>query len=64
MNPVWYRRITNICVVIVVASALLFDRVSGAYQTLIGVIAVLAAIVSVITYFYNQRLLIKEDENY
>ena len=64
MKPAWYRMITNICVLVVVVSALLFDRVVGVYQTLIGVIAVLAAIVSVKTYFYNQHLLIKEDNNY
>ena len=63
MNPIWYKWVVNTCLIIVVVSALSFDRVSGVYQTLIGVAAVLAAIVSVITYFYNQHLLRKRDEN-
>ncbi len=63
MNPVWYGRIQNVCMVVVVACVLLFDRVGGGYQTLIGVVAVLASIVSVTTYFYNQHLLRKEKDS-
>jgi hypothetical protein len=48
---------------VAVASALLFDRISGVYQTLIGVAGVLAAIVLVVTYFWGHYLVRKKDEN-
>lgn len=57
MNPIWYGRIQNICIVIAIAAALLSDRVSGVFQTLIGIVAILVTIVSVITYFCGRSFL-------
>ena len=63
MNPIFYGRITGGCLIVAVISALLFDRIDGIYQTLMGVVAILAAMISVVTYFYSQYLFRKPKSN-
>ena len=63
MNPVLYSRITNICIVVVMASVFMYDRVGDGWKMLLIICASLAALVSVITYFYNQHLMRKNDDS-
>lgn len=50
-----YAKITNACLVVAIFSALLFDRFAAA-KTFVGAIGILAGVVAVGVYFYNQRV--------
>ncbi len=63
MNPVWYGRIVNTCMAVVVVSVLATDRVDGGFKISIAVCAVTAGLVAVGIYFYNQYLLEKNGVN-
>ena len=56
-----YRIITETCLWMAIASACLFDKVPSHFHVLLGTIAISAALVSIITYFYNQGLFEKRN---
>lgn len=51
-----YRIITEICLWAGIFSACLFDKVPPRFHIMVGTIAILAALVSITTYFYNLGL--------
>ena len=55
-----YRYITETCLWMAVLSAILFDKLPNVYQPLAGSIGILAAIVSIATYFYNHGFFDRE----
>ncbi len=64
MSPVWYSRIINICVAVVLVSFFVYDKISGWQRTLVGVVGLLIpCILSLGIYLYNQHLLRKQRNN-
>lgn len=54
MNPKTYNRSANVCVVIAMISALLFEQ-SGGYYWIPGLFAIASGLTAAGIYFYNQR---------
>lgn len=53
MDPRVYDRIINTCVLLVVLSALVFER-AGRFGWLVGMVAIIAGVATVCVYFVNQ----------
>lgn len=58
-----YRLITESCLWIAIICAFLVDESAGLYRILINTVFVSAGLISLVTYFYNQHLLKRQEDN-
>lgn len=62
MNPRWYGLIMELClwtavICVFLVCAFLVDEATGLYKLMINALFVLAGVMSLVTYFYNQHIL-------
>lgn len=56
MNPYTYNTIVNVCTVVAIVSAMLFDEAMGFRRTLVGGAAIVSFIVLFVTVIYGNHL--------
>lgn len=63
MTRIWYERVVNTCLIVAAVSIVEASRTGGVYEIIFNAVAILASVVSVATYFYNQHLLRKQEDD-